>query len=314
MDREFPDEFPQTYAAADFLDYDRAEARQAPQYASPRRDVIARYMSQTNTRALLMLSAGTVGAAIGVFVGKSLFNQPQFFAAIFFLLFLTATLLRNPYGEFVKALGMTLIFALQRSRRIRRRYPTGPHLKAALGAGPRRPFPPTDNPWAYRAVEPSDIEFNMLYSVVAMAFIGSACGGNVPLLPTWLGSLVGAGSFAYLCTTANARGDLFRTMGARVVELTYEVLRINRELALLRKFGVVSGKVLDKILIMDRKHRIKEKLIEGASFAYEQITRSMSSSKNDVQVPGPREVASERGQRRQRYEQREDEFVAREPE
>lgn len=121
-------------------------------------------------------------------------------------MFIFCNFLRNPYGEFVKALGMALILALQRTRYIRRSYPTWCHVKASLRAGDRRPFPPTvdvDSPWAYRPTRRSDPDFRMLYSLIAMAFVGSTCGGNLPLIPAWMGSLVGAGFFA-LSTTINS--------------------------------------------------------------------------------------------------------------
>jgi hypothetical protein len=175
---------------------------------------------------------------------------------------------------------------LKRTGRIRHQYPTYGHIKASIGAAQRRPFPPVDNPWAYEPYEDDDVDFRMLYSTVAMGFVGSAIGGNMPLIPTWLGALAGAGSFAFLTTTRNSRGDLCRTMGMRVVSLGQEVLGINQELELLSKVGVVSGKVLDKLLILDRKHRIKDRLVVGFTWCYDKISRTASRVQNDMQAKG----------------------------
>jgi hypothetical protein len=98
--------------------------------------------------------------------------------------------------------------------------------------------------------------------------------------------LAGAGSFAFLTTTRNARGDLCRTMGMRVVSLGQEVLGINQELELLSKVGVVSGRVLDKLLILDRKHRIKDRLVVGFSWIYDKVSRTASRVQNDMQGTG----------------------------
>jgi len=298
QDENTPDDIPQTYSepmpeleADDML----------PKYASPRKDVIARYMSQSKTqRALLITSSGMVGGMLGAFVGKSILNRPQSFAVLCFIIFVVCTYLRNPYGELVKASGMALILALQRSRNIWRRYPTWKHVKASIGADQRQPFPPADNPWAYQAVEPDDVDFSMLYTLVAMGFIGSMCGGNLPLIPTWMGALAGAGLLAFGTTTRDARGDLARSMGMRVVSLGQEAIGINRELELLSKLGVVSGKILDKILILDRKHRIKDRLIAGFSWVYEQVSRTAAEVQNDMQAPSeePPERRRREGDRR----------------
>jgi hypothetical protein len=243
-------------------------------------------MATKRGKGVLILSSGTVGAAIGAFIGKSFLDRPYFFACTFFAAFVACTFLRNPYGELVKALGLALIYALKRTGRIRHQYPTYGHIKASIGAAQRRPFPPVDNPWAYEPYEEDDVDFRMLYSTAAMGFVGSAIGGNMPLIPTWFGALAGAGSFAFLTTTRNARGDLCRTMGMRVVSLGQEVLGINQELELLSKVGVVSGRVLDKVLILDRKHRIKDRLVVGFSWIYDKVSRTASRVQNDMQGTG----------------------------
>lgn len=291
------DNFPQTFsdepsASASADDDNNDVSSESPKFASARRDPITRYMATKRGRALLTLSSGTVGASLGGFIGKSTLDAPYSFAATFCFFFVICTFFRSAYGELVKALGLALIFALQRTSRIRRRYPTFPKIKAAIGAAQRVPFPPAENPWSYQP-EDDELYFSMMYATIAMGFVGSICGGNLPLVPTWMGALGGAGSFAFLTTTRDSRGDLCRTMGMRVVSLGQEVLGINQELRLLNKLGVVTGKVFDKMMILDSKHRIKDRLVSGFSWAYEKVSRTASQVQSDMQG-GPDEPRDRR--------------------
>ena len=157
-------------------------------------------------------------------------NNPLPLAGLFYGIFLVCTLIRNPYGELVRALGMSLILALQRTRFIRRRYPTWRHVKASLGATPRRPFPPSANPWNYQPRDDRDPEFRMLFAVIAMAFVGSTCGGSLPLIPTWMGSLAGAGFFGLGTTLQNAR--VRKMCPSRVQRMqTHHITQIQQDLA-----------------------------------------------------------------------------------
>jgi hypothetical protein len=80
------------------------------------------------------------------------------------------------------------------------------------------------------------------------------------------------------------QGDLSRSMGMRVVALCQEFLGINSELEILRKGGVVSGKLLDKALILDRQHRIKDRLISGGSFLVRQISNQVNRVQSEMQL------------------------------
>lgn len=196
-------------------------------------------------------------------------NNPRPAGLAFFILFIVCTFLRNPYGELSRALGMALILALQRTQYIRRKYPAWPHIKACIGAGPRVP---TD----------TQEDYNALFAMIAMAFVGFACGGSLPLLPTWMGAMAGGAALVFLTTLPSSNGDLARTMGMRVVSLFEEVLSINSDLKMMSKVGIVSGKILDKVLVLDRKHRIKDRLIAAFSWAYEQVSRTAQQVQTDI--------------------------------
>ena len=128
--------------------------------------------------------------------------------------------------------------------------------------------------------------------MVAMAFVGFACGGSLPLLPTWMGAMAGGAALVFLTTLPSSNGDLARTMGMRVVSLFEEVLSINSDLKMMSKVGIVSSKILDKLLVLDRKHRVKDRLIAAFSWAYEQIARTAEQVQTDMRDEGDRRSES----------------------
>lgn len=207
------------------------------------------------------------------------------------ILFL-ASFLRNDYGELSRALGLGFVFTLQRTRSVRKDYPTLPHIKAIIRQGPRKPFPPVEDgesPWKYEPIYRDDPEFKMTYALLAMALVGSFCGGNVnlPMFPQWIGGIAGAVAFASLTTGSNARGDLGRSMGMRIVGLVQLVLAINSELQILRKSATVGGLIFDKFMILDRKHRIKDRIVAICKWGYEKVSRTAEQVKEDIQDERP---------------------------
>jgi hypothetical protein len=224
---------------------------------SPRRDAVAVEFQRHATRA--RVSCAVVGAGVGAFLEKSLSIQ-KYHALIVVgaLLFVALSLVRNAHGELVRALGVALLRVVQRSRQVRRNDPTWPHVKALFGAGPRQPLPMS------------------LVPTIAIGFVGAACGAHVPLLPTWMAALAAGSVTIGVATLPNAKGDLVRCMGLRVVAVGTELVHVNEELQVLPKLGVVASQVLDKMLILDRKHRIHDRIVSGVTFVYEQVTKQAS--------------------------------------
>jgi len=206
----------------------RPQATTNTEFASPRRDIVTRYISTKRGRMIVTTSAYVVGMGFGACIGKVLPMLPSthkthqstqlLVPTAFGILFAILSFTRGAYGELVRAMALSMVFLLQRTKRIRKLYPTIDHIKSLLKAGPRRPFPPAqrmdtddgtiqydDNPWAYKPLYVDDVEFRMLPSLIAMIFIGTVCGGTLPILPTWLGALLGAVLFASLTTMRNAR-------------------------------------------------------------------------------------------------------------
>eukprot|EP00569_Conticribra_weissflogii_P004346 CAMPEP_0171343270 /NCGR_PEP_ID=MMETSP0878-20121228/16701_1 /TAXON_ID=67004 /ORGANISM="Thalassiosira weissflogii, Strain CCMP1336" /LENGTH=582 /DNA_ID=CAMNT_0011846181 /DNA_START=125 /DNA_END=1873 /DNA_ORIENTATION=+ len=255
-------------------------------YASPRRDAVTLYMSTKRGALKIRLGSMIVGAGLGAFIGKSLLNDPYLLSSIMSFLLFFSGFLRNDYGELSRALGLAFLLTLKRTTSVRKDYPTLPHLKALIRQGPRKPFPPTEDgggPWQYQPVYEDDPDFKMTYALLAMAMVGSFCGGNVPLLPAWMGGIIGALAFASLTTGSNARGDLGRSMGMRVVGLFQVVLTINSELKILSKTATVGGLIFDKIMIMDRKHKIKDKIVAICRWGYDKVSRTASQIQEDMQ-------------------------------
>lgn len=205
------------------------------------------------------------------------------------VIFFVGSFFRTPFGELVRALGLSLILVLQRTSNVRKKYPTWRYVKAAIGSKKRnlRPFPPSRNLWMYEPRRPGDVNFSMLYSILAMSFIGSLCGGSVPIIPTWIGSLAGAGIFAFGCTLSSAKGDLCRTMGMRIVALLQELWYIQTDLRIIPKAAVVTSQVIDKMMLFDRQHKVKDRFLSLATRAYDEVSSKMQDDGDSRRSPPP---------------------------
>ena len=100
----------------------------------------------------------------------------------------------------------------------------------------------------------------MLYSLIAMVFAGRTCGAtlSLPLIPTWMASLVGAATLALVTMMDSPRGDLARTMGMRLVALIQELWNIQATLGIIPKTAIVSSQIIDKCMILDNQHKVKD--------------------------------------------------------
>jgi hypothetical protein len=72
-------------------------------------------------------------------------------------------------------------------------------------------------------------------------------------------------------------------MGMKVVSLVEELLDINSELQLLGKLQVVNGKIFDKLLILDRKHKIKDKVTSILQWMFQNASRAANQVKADIE-------------------------------
>jgi len=277
---------PRRYDDEEDFDDDR---ERRPATSSARKDLVTQHWSTKRGKVQIQAVIGLIGYGSGNFVAKSLIGESDaarwtgYFWAVFMIV---STWFRTPMGELSRAAGLSLILVLQRTQRIRKEYPTWRYVGASVGimrGGPRdargrprgpRPFPPARNPWRYSPRSPRDPDFNMVYALVSMAVVGSTVGGNMPFVPNWIGALAGAATFAFACTWQNShRGDLARTMGMRVVRAVTELWEIQADLQMIPKATVVSSQVIDKAMILDRKHRVKDRFLSFANKGYAQASK-----------------------------------------
>jgi hypothetical protein len=99
-------------------------------------------------------------------------------------------------------------------------------------------------------------------------------------------------------TLSSSQGDLTRVMGARVVAVGREVWSIHTELQLWSKVGRVSSKILDKLMILDRKHKVRDRVGSGVTFLYNQVLKATAGNR-EGQVEEENEDPRQR-QRQQR--------------
>uniref|UniRef100_A0A7S2A8I8 Uncharacterized protein n=1 Tax=Trieres chinensis TaxID=1514140 RepID=A0A7S2A8I8_TRICV len=272
---------------------------------SARRDEVARLTSTKSGRAKLVLSSAAAGYGIGTFLARSTLPRgaADTVGPASAALFATLTFLRNDYGELSKSLGAALVLVAGRAGGVRRRYPTKSHLKSMLAMGRRTPFPPltsepddegvvNENPWTYRPrarrdlppdAEGPDPEFSMIKCAIAAAAVGGICGSDLPLIPSWMGAAGGAAALAFLSTLRSARGDLARTAGMRVVAILTELLEVNNELGVAGKAATVGGKIFDRVMILDRKHRIKDRLTAGMAWAFDKAQGAVKQVRSDME-------------------------------
>eukprot|EP00985_Skeletonema_marinoi_P006864 scaffold3003_cov62-Skeletonema_marinoi.AAC.1 len=71
-------------------------------------------------------------------------------------------------------------------------------------------------------------------------------------------------------------------MGMRLVGLVQVVTSINSELRILGKAATVGGLIFDKMMILDRKHRVKDKFVAVCKFAYDKVSRTANLVQEDI--------------------------------
>jgi hypothetical protein len=140
----------------------------------------------------------------------------------------------------------------------------------------------------------------MIYSLLAMTFVGSTCGATLalPLIPTWIASLIGAITMAYATTLVDSPwGDLCRSLGMRVVAFIQELWKIVQSLGIIPKAAIVTGQIIDKCMILDRQHKVKDKLFALCQVGYVKILQTV----NTIQQSSQQQQTSTDGRRARRY-------------
>lgn len=95
------------------------------------------------------------------------------------------------------------------------------------------------------------------------------------------------------------KGDLARSMGMKVVSTCQEVLYIQKELSVVSKSMGVANRILDKLLILDRKHKIKDKVIALVKWIYEKGSGVVQEAQAGIQGKGEDNEGGDSSRRRE---------------
>jgi hypothetical protein len=270
--------------------------------ASARQDVITRYIQESFWHRLsLSASASLVGTALSTALSFSLGGtglSPPWGLGIAIVYALLIWVRQNIYAELLRAASMAALLSWQRWQRIRRRYPTGRYLYAAVVRGaPRRPFPDPND----------DADFVLLPTCLAMAVLGAAAvPGNIPLLPTSLTRIVAAILVGYTTTLPTRSGDVCRCLGTRVRVWLSEWRRLARQVELPRHAGVVAAALFDRAMILDRQHRVRQRLATAVAQGVAAVRQRKRPTEGQEE-----ELDEDDGRRRRRRRDREEEELDR---
>ena len=69
----------------------------------------------------------------------------------------------------------------------------------------------------------------------------------------------------------------------KIVAAAQELIYMQSELSIVSKTMVVGNRILDKLLILDRKHRIKDKVVSFVQFCYEKATSAINEAQSNAQ-------------------------------
>jgi len=130
----------------------QGEGQEGPE-AGPA-DPVDLYCARWQGRMAVTLAAGVSGAGLGLGLSASAIHRPASCALAGLGLGLFLSLLRNDFGDLFRALGLLLIYLVERQASTGTAYPALHQLRPLLRLAPRRPFPPVENPWAYVRASP----------------------------------------------------------------------------------------------------------------------------------------------------------------
>jgi hypothetical protein len=166
--------------------------------------------------------------------------------------------------------------------------------KGVFNIGRRRPYPPSENPWQYKASrdDPNSINFSMYSTILVVAVVGSSIGSSIakpiPLFPNWIGALLAAGFCSYLTTLRDSRGDLLRFIGNSGVGCWSAFYEVSQEVDLWSKLNKVSGKSLAQLSRLDEKYNFIGKLkflislvTSRVASESDRVMNDLSSAKNE---------------------------------
>ena len=250
-------------------------------------DPVDLYCTRFVGKMAVTLAAGVVGTGMGLALSASAFHRPAAFALGGLGLGLFLSLLKNDFGDLFRALGLLVIYLLERQRQAGQAYSALGQLRPMVRLAPRRPFPPVENPWAYVRASPSDIEFSMTKTLVAVVFVGALYGYllsnflSLFFLPAWLLALAGGGVGGYTATLRDGRGDMIRCLGMKLVAFFGLIKAVEEELSVWRKLGKVFHISYGHAARFDERWKVRERLWRVGGWVSGKLTREAERVRGD---------------------------------
>lgn len=176
---------------------------------------------------------------------------------------------KGDYGDFSRSLGVFTILLSKQTNILGYLPKVVGQLLSSLSLAPRKPFPPSESPWAYKAMEDGDVEFSMLYAILTLVvfggFVGMTLSKPIPLFPSWLGFILGSSAIGYSGTFADSRGDLLRFIAYTILSVLTVLLTVADDVELKSKLSTILGRLLFFLNGIDRQFQIMKnvKIILG---------------------------------------------------
>ena len=114
------------------------------------------------------------------------------------------------------------------------------------------------------------------------ATLGYHATDSVPIVPNAAGAMAaGVLSFS-LMTSGTKAGDCARVAGQRLSELLNVATSLERDVFLVRKASTVSGVIVARLLVFDRKHRIRD----GVGKLLDKVWRRLAGGEQEEERRG----------------------------
>lgn len=168
--------------------------------------------------------------------------------------------IQGDYGDFSRSLGVFAILLSKQTNIFSYVPKLVGQLMSSLSLAPRKPFPPSESPWSYKAVEDGDVEFSMFHAILALVvfggFVGMSLSKPIPLFPSWLGFILGSSAIGYSGTFSDSRGDLLRFIAYTILSILSVILTVADDVELKSKLSTILGKLLFFLNGVDKQFHV----------------------------------------------------------
>ena len=254
-------------------------------------DILDEYTSTISSKILVAFSSACFTTVLVGFLCMMITStwSPVLVLPFTVLFFVASFKKSSDLGKLSIAFGVVNILLLRRAKPSSTLSEFFFYLRGAFNLTQRRPYPPSENPWAHRfdPDDPNSIQFGMYSTILAIMLLGSTIGSNIakqiPLFPTWIGALGAAGFCGYTSTLRDGRGDLLRFLGNSVVQCWSTFSEVSGEVELWDKLNKVSGKSMGHLSKLDSKYKIIDKLKFALAMLIGKVSSMSNQVRNDMQ-------------------------------